>query len=250
MTAYPLSEAVATGQANLPGLMNEERDAINDLHVRLAAAEGGSLIPSRLGAGTGMTLGDANDGLQNGFYYLAGVNGPAGADEGFLSVTSHDPSLLVQTFVRYGTDRVFMRRRVGAWQPWFELAKQQDTGWRDVGGLLAAGFEAETAGSVRIRRVGSSVRFKAQMRRTTAVADAAAAALIMTQPVGFRGVLYEVFGSVSVVGGRTGTLMDYFGGRLETYGVPGAWAVANWVYAGGTWLTDDDWPAVLPGTAI
>ena len=44
MTSYPLSEGVVSGQLDHPGVHNEERDAINDLHTRLGVVEGAAPV--------------------------------------------------------------------------------------------------------------------------------------------------------------------------------------------------------------
>jgi len=137
---------------------------------------------------------------------------------------------------------------------WVVLATQdyaddyhQDTGWRDVSADRGGNF---SAGTLHLRRVGRHVELRAYGLTLTSTGGSR---VYYVLPAGFRaspsGVDVArpgVLSAASAAHYRTAiTSVSASGADVTVYDCPAATAL----FGALTWITDDDWPSTLPGSA-
>lgn len=117
-----------------------------------------------------------------------------------------------------------------------------DTGWRELSTLLANSW---TAGSVLIRRRGSMVHMKMLgLNPAPALNDNFLASATVQ---GFRNPNGQGWHTYPRPDGSIGYIREQSGNFADVGRLTGGGAVK---YASFTWMTDDPWPTVLPGTAV
>lgn len=217
--------------------------------------------------------------LTDGVYYqdnsanVTAANGyPTKGGAGLLRVSRRNSdSFVVQEYVALSATatqsaQTFIRRRVnGAWAAWQQVqtgytdtsvgrrlfvndevnGRPQmvygDTGWRDIAGLLINGWTAN-ANQVLLRRHGATVMLKLiGIDRTNATSDA-----FLNSITGFRNPNGQGWWPYARSDGSISHMREQSGILNLVARTVGAGAQT---YATFQWLTDDAWPASLPGNA-
>lgn len=131
-----------------------------------------------------------------------------------------------------------------------------DTGWRNVRADIDAQWTCDGTGSYHlyIRRFGNTVQLQGKAQANTTAARNTSI-LLYTAPAGFRGVQFPVRGTVSPANLATfgvGLLRSSASAQsIEVFfPVSGNWTVGDVVYFQGSWVTTEEWPAALPGSAV
>lgn len=239
---------------------------------------------------TGILLEDRNlnDVVSPGLYRqvygskaIAQNNYPRVGNGGVMMVQIMTVEYLVQTYEpltgnALGQGVVYRRAKNGAtWTPWRTYSSQRvdetagraiytwdevnnreqlvygDTGWRDVKASIIAPY---TAGSLLIRRVGSRVTLK--WDGLNSGSDTPAGKGFYGEPAGFvmssRDPLYYGNPHIEANTSASGTLWAFgkYASGITAKVTLGAHSSTHYYNGGISYLTDNTWPAVLPGTAV
>ena len=219
--------------------------ALADNAVDTAAIQDGAVTPAKLATSGRFTFptGAANGyGFTSGASHLSGTGTPEGV------ITAAPGSTWLQTDAT--TDvKGWLRwiKATGTGNTGWVAGPEADTGWRDVTASLDATFKtARPTAALYLRRVGS----QCEARYIDSGSPSSVSGLIYDMPTGFWGSSFAKAVATMV---NASTLAPTTASMLVTY------TSGQWLYAGGwgaapyfgsvTWMTTQDWPASLPGSA-
>lgn len=222
-------DPVALDDPHVPA-HNEERDAINQLEIDVAAR-----IPHPSGAATGDLLRwDGTKWVTTDTRFMEGNGRPDGV------VAAPVGSRYIDKTGAQGAVEWVKRAGVDSNQGWMCLAG--DTGPRNVQNLVSIG-NGDLYNAILVR-VGQVIELHLDI---TMPSNKPSPWLVLTLPVGFRPV-YSRYGALTdnKEGADTGGTLVNTGGGVYIYN-----PVANKRdrYS-GNWLTRDAWPTALPGSPI
>lgn len=132
-----------------------------------------------------------------------------------------------------------------------------DTGWRDIASLVGSDYEiAGITPLLHVRRVGHLVTIRARVRTSaTGTGTQGTAKRLVTLPVGFIPAAYGNLGPVSIdTYTGAGVITNFASIAQIAFHDPGSAVarvanVTTW-FALFNFVTDNDWPLTLPGTAV
>ncbi len=278
--AITIAPAQVTGTAVVNTLVDAKGDLLTataaDTPARLAVGSNGDLLVASSGAttglawrspwpitasATGVTLDRANpvytftDGsvtatlptasthtgvrflvrnAGSGTVTVSGISGLTIPGAGYVDVVSDGTTWLVLDG-QYSTESV--GRRIYSWDAVNARWQQTygDTGWRDVSAGLKNGY----TGALYFRRIGVYTSFTGAITRATANGA-------YDIPAGFRPLQASAFyPSIASRSATTGAIaMATVDAELYIYGVDN-----NAYSVNGTFVSGDEWPTALPGTA-
>jgi hypothetical protein len=144
----------------------------------------------------------------------------------------------------------------GAWR-WIKKSGAGNTGWavihgdtgqRDVASLLDPAHWSATAGVLTLRREGNRVTVNSSPSAPGVIAVSGTTPNVFYPPVGFRAVT-TAMGVVRVASnGTVGTVEAVNYGTFEVrIRIPGTVTAGGGYQFSLTYLTNDAWPATLPG---
>lgn len=127
-------------------------------------------------------------------------------------------------------------------------AATQDTGWRNISGLLdpAAWTLAALQGRLLIKRVANTVYFEARLTLVAALASNQSVSMFAI-PVGFQSATYAT-AAISYTGTVPVVAHTELSSSLLSVNPKAALAAGQTIALAGSWRTANAWPSTLPGT--
>lgn len=140
---------------------------------------------------------------------------------------------------------------------WVAEGALADTGLRNIASIIDADWAPHASGGyLSLCRIGQTVTLVGRLERVTASGTRSDMDPVVTVPTGFvPQSAYRAIGQavyyVSAAAANIGYLGDVASAARMDVIIPsgGTWATGDDVFIQASWITDDAWPASLPGSA-
>ncbi len=183
---------------------------------------------NRLTVATGATGGY---GFASGAVHLSGTGSPEGVVTATPGSTwlQTDATTDVKGWIRWD-------KATGTGNTGWQAGPEADTGWRDIASLLVNGW----TGTLRLRRIGSTVTLDIAANAAAATSDTFWSGLVLFRP---NDTAYGMVSS-GVAAGASRLIEVTTSASTRAYN-----RGSGYHFGTVSWITDDAWPASLPGSA-